>query len=163
MEKALSPRTRKRLDIQGFEDVDDVCLAWAAPWLRAAFAGCAFLGLAGTLLASPLVLLLLAPIAAAAAVSPVHPFDHLYNVVTRRFTGTDRLPKRGAPSRFACGMGSLWLLATAWAFWSGHTTLGYGLGISLTSVATLVATTDICIPSMMYRLMFGAPKKRDDA
>jgi hypothetical protein len=78
----------------------------------------------------------------------------------RRFTGTDRLPKRGGPSRFACAMGAVWLVATAWSFWAGHAALGYGLGVSLTGVAALVATTDICIPSMMYRLMFGPPKPR---
>jgi len=50
-----------------------------------------------------------------------------------------------------------------WAFWAGHTTLGYILGVSLCCVALLVASTDICIPSMTYRAIFGPPKPRQEA
>lgn len=158
--RSLSAHTRRRLDIQGFDTVDDAELAAVAPWLRLAFAGCALLGAAGTVLASPSVLLVLAPIAALAALMPVHPFDHIYNLGIRRLTGTGPLPRRGPPSRFACGMGAVWLLATAWAFHAGHAALGYALGGALTAVVLLVTTTDICIPSMMFRIFYGAPRVR---
>ena len=39
--KTLSPTTRRRLDVQGFSDVNDETLAEVAPWLRMAFARCA--------------------------------------------------------------------------------------------------------------------------
>ena len=42
----------------------------------------------------------------------------------------------------------------ALAFQSGQLTLGYALGGSLTAVATLVGTTEICIPSMIYNAVF---------
>jgi len=35
--------------------------------------------------------------------------------------------------------------------------LGYGLGAALTVTALLVGTTDICIPSMVYRVIFRKP------
>jgi hypothetical protein len=127
-----------------------------------AFALCTTLAAAGTLLASPLVLWGLVPIAALAAAFPVHPFDLLYNFGLRHLTGTAPLPRRGAPSRFACGLGAAWLIATGWAFHAGATTTGYVLGVLLALVGVLVSTTDICIPSLVYRASFGFPARSAD-
>jgi len=151
----ISPTTRRRLDIQGFVDVDDQLLAETGRWLRFAFALCTILAAIGTTLASPWLLCALIPIAAIAAASPVHPFDLVYNHGLRHLTGTRPLPKRGAPSRFACGLGAAWLLATGLAFQLGAPLVGYFLGGMLTLVGTLVSTVDICIPSMIYRALFG--------
>ena len=154
MPSTLSFQTRKRLNIQGLADVDDEALAPVAPWLRMAFGGCAVLAASGTVLASPTILWILTPIAALAALFPVHPFDLIYNHGIRHLTKTGPLPKRRAPSRFACGVGAVWLVATALAFQSGRLMLGYVLGGALTSIALLVSTTDICIPSMIYNAVF---------
>lgn len=154
MPTTLSIQTRKRLNIQGLADVDDAALAPVAPWLRMAFGGCAVLAAAGTVLASPTILWLLTAIAALAALFPVHPFDLVYNHGIRHLTKTGALPKRRAQTRFACGVGAIWLVATALAFQSGSLILGYVLGGALTSIALLVSTTDICIPSMIYNAVF---------
>jgi hypothetical protein len=161
MRQTLTPRTRRLLEIQGFDAVDVLELAPVAPWLRLAFGLCGLLGGVGTLLASPTILLVLALIAALAAASPVHPFDLIYNYGIRHFTGTGPLPKRGAPTRFGCGMGAILVLVTAWAFSAGHQVAGYALGGALTFVVLLVSTTDICIPSLIYRLIFGWPRARE--
>jgi hypothetical protein len=158
----ISPTRRRRLEIQGFIGIDDETLAATAPWLRLAFALCTALAAASTLLAAPALLYALVPIALLAAVFPVHPFDVLYNHGLRHLTKTPLLPKRGAPGRFACGLGAVWLIATAWAFQSGATTLGYALGAALTLVGLLVSTTDICIPSLAFRACFGFPPKFAD-
>jgi len=155
----ISPVTRHRLEIQGFVDVDKEHLAETAQWLRLAFGLCTVLAATGTFMASPAILLGLAPIAALGAIFPVHPFDLIYNLGIRRITGTHHLPKRGAPSRFACGLGAVWLIATAALFLEGMSLEGYILGGSLVVVGTLVATTHICIPSMIYRLIFGWPEQ----
>jgi hypothetical protein len=42
--RILTPRTRRLLDIQGFDAVDAQELAPVAPWLRLAFGLCALLG-----------------------------------------------------------------------------------------------------------------------
>jgi hypothetical protein len=162
MSRTVTSTTRRRLDIQGFERVEDEALAPVAGWLRLAFGLCAVMAAVGTVLASPLVLLLLAPIALLSAVFPVHPFDLLYNHGIRFLTGTGPLPRRGPPSRFACGLGAVWLVPTAWAFHAGLMVPGYVLGGLLTGVAALVSTTDICIPSLVYRTIFGFPRGRDD-
>jgi hypothetical protein len=161
MGDTLTSWTLHRLDVQGFDAVEETRLAEVAPWLRLTFGLCALLAGIGTATASPILLLALAPIAALGAALPVHPFDLVYNHGIRHLTGTGPLPPRGAPSRFACGMGAAWLLVTAWAFWAGYATLGYALGGTLTAMAILVSTTDICIPSMVYRLLFVPPRPRE--
>lgn len=160
MSRVLTDTMRRRLDIQGFERADERVLASVAPWPRLAFGLCAAMAGVGTAMASPTILLLLVPIASLAAVFPVHPFDLIYNHGIRFVTGTLPLPRRGAPSRFACGLGAVWLVATAWVFHTGHAFAGYALGALLTGVAILVSTTDICIPSLVYRSIFGFPRRR---
>jgi hypothetical protein len=159
--QTLTPRTSRLLDIQGFDAVDLQALAPVAPWLRLAFGLCGLLGGVGTALASPIILLVLALVAALAAASPVHPLDLIYNYAIRHLTGTGPLPRRGVPTRVGCGMGAVLLLVTAWAFSAGHAVVGYALGGMLTFVVFLASTTDICIPSLIYRSIFGWPRARD--
>lgn len=160
---SLSPSTLRRLDIQGFDRVDPAGLAPVAPWLRLTFALCAAVALAATALASPTLLVTVAAMAAVGAVSPTHPFDLIYNLGVRRFTGTGALPKRGAPSRFACGLGAACLVAVAMLFRGGYTMAGYVAGSSLVAMAALVSATDICVPSLVYRTLFGWPARRTPA
>ncbi|MCK5571929.1 MAG: DUF4395 domain-containing protein [Bacteroidetes bacterium] len=155
----LSDTTRRRLEVQGFIGVDEQLLVQSAPWLRLAFGLCTLLAAVGTALESPMVLLALVPIAALGAIFRVHPFDLIYNHGIRHIRGTPPLPKRGAPSRFACGLGSVWLIATAFAFNSGAMTAGHVLGWSLVLVGTLVGTIHFCIPSMIFRAIFGYPER----
>lgn len=155
----LSPTTRRRLEIQGFDGIEKRTLAETAPWLRLAFALCTVLAAAGTLLASPVFLWSLVPIAALAAAFPVHPFDLPYNQGLHYLTGTGPLPRRGAPGRFACGLGAVWLIVTGLKFHAAAMMTGYVLGGMLTLVGLLVSTTDICIPSLIYRSVFGFPPK----
>ena len=154
MGKTLSATTRRRLNVQGLSDVDDEALAEVAPWLRMAFGLCTLLAGVGTALASPLILWILTPIAALAALLPVHPFDLIYNHGIRYLRKTGPLPKRRAQTRFACGVGAVWLVVTALAFQSGALVAGYILGGALAGIALLVSTTDICIPSMIYNALF---------
>jgi hypothetical protein len=153
----ISPTTQRRLEIQGFVGIDEHTLAATAPWLRLAFGLCTVLAAAGTILASPVFLYTLAPIALLGAIFPVHPFDLIYNYGLRHFTRTPPLPKRGPPGRFACGLGAVWLVATAVAFQYGALITGYVLGGMLSVVGLLVSTVDICIPSLIFRSIFGFP------
>ena len=160
MGSTLGEKRLSRLDVQGFDTVDEELLAEVGPWLRLAFGLCATLAIVGTALASTPLLLTLAAIAFLAGVLPVHPFDLIYNHGIRHLTGTRPLPKRGPPSRFACGVGALWLIVTVGVFDAGWTIAGYVLGFTLASVAILVSTIDICLPSMIFRAIFGSPVPR---
>lgn len=159
MRNTLSATTRRRLNVQGFCDVDDETLTNVAPWLRMAFGMCALMAGAGTVLASPTILWILTPIAALGALNPVHSFDLIYNYGFRFLRNTGPLPTRPAQNRFACGVGAVWLAATAWAFQSGALTVGYILGGVLTGIGVLVSTTDICIPSMIYNALFSRSRR----
>ncbi len=154
----ISKTTRQRLNVQGFCDVDDKTFAEVMPWHRLAFGLCAIFAATGTVLASPTILWILTVVAILAALFPVHPFDLIYNHGIRYLRNTGPLPKRPAQTRFACGVGAIWLVATALAFQSGALILGYILGGALTAIAVLVSTTDICIPSMIYNLLFSRSK-----
>lgn len=152
---ALSQRRRMLLDIQGFEGVDDETLARTQLWLRSSPGLCGLIGAVGTLMASPPILAGLGLIAAAGAVLPVHPFDLVYSVVVRRITGGEPLPPNGAPRRFACAVGSVWLALTAWLFASGYGAPAFVLGAAFVAVAALVAATHVCLPSITFRFVRG--------
>jgi hypothetical protein len=151
----LSTTRRRLLDIQGFDSVDDVTLARTQNWIRFSPALCGIIAATGTALAAPWLLWALAVIAAAGAVLPFHPFDLLYTLGVRRLTGGPWLPDNGAPRRFACGVGSAWLVVTGGLFAADYDVAGYVLGAALTAVAALVAATHICLPSIMFRTACG--------
>ena len=146
-----------RLDAQGYVNVDRQTLAQVEPWLRWSPALCAIVMALGTVLASQWILWGLVPFAALGALFPRHPFDYIYNLGVRRVTSTPPLPPHGAPRRFACGVASVWLIATGAVFAADMDVLGYVLGGMLSAVAALVATTHFCIPSLVYGLIFGRP------
>jgi hypothetical protein len=155
MSTSASAVLRRRLEAQGFRDLDDAALAEIGPWLRWSPALCAAFMAGATILAAPLALWALAATALLGAVFPAHPFDVLYNGAVRHLTGTRPLPHHGPQRRFACGMAAAWLTGTGLAFHLGATTLGYALGGALTAVAALVAVTNFCVPSLVYKTLFG--------
>ena len=52
------------------------------------------------------------------------------------------------------------MIVTVGAFDFSFPIVGYALGFTLALVAILVSTTDICIPSMLFRAMLGSPWPR---
>lgn len=146
---------RCRLEAQGFRNLDDAALRELAPWLRWSPALCTLFMIVGVMAQSPMVLWALAATAFLGALLPFHPFDLLYNYGARYLTRTSPLPHQGPQRRFACGIATVWLGATGWAFSAGAVTLGFALGIPLILVAGLVSLTHYCIPSLIYNTLFG--------
>ena len=109
------------------------------------------------MLAAPALVWALVPFAALGALRRGHPFDVLYNRALRHLLGTRPLPPYGAPRRFACGVATVWLAATAAAVGGGAATLGRARGAAFVSVALVPATIDFCIPSFFFGLLFGRP------
>lgn len=153
--------TRRRLEIQGFIGLNDKAITTYGPWLRLAYALCTTLAIIGVVKAQTTILWILFPIAVLGAILPFHPFDLIYNLGIRRITGTGPLPRRGAPSRFACGLGAVLVFSTVVAFETGHMVTGYIVGGAVIFSGTLVSTTDICIPSLIYRIIFGFQPKTE--
>ncbi len=152
-----SPVIQRRLEIRGITYSNGPDFIKLVPWLRTTFVLCGTLVGLGTGLAFTPLLWAMVPIAALGALLPVHPFDLIYNYGIRHLTGTRPLPRNGAPTRFACGLAVVWLIATALAFGTGVAWLGYLLGGLLTAVVALVSVTHFCIPSAIYQLLFGRP------
>lgn len=150
----LSPTLRRLLDIQGYGCETDETLAQTQLWLRFSPGLCATIAAIGTALASPAILWGLMVFAVLGAVLTFHPFDLIYNTGIRRLTRTPELPRNGAPRRFACALASAWLLATGALFQAGYDMAGYVLGGALVATAALITTTHICVPSILYRLLF---------
>lgn len=150
---------RCRLEAQGFLGLDDAALQELAPWLRWSPALCTVFMIVGVAAKSSMVLWGLAAIAFLGALLPFHPFDLLYNYGARHITGTRPLPYQGPQRRFACGVATVWLVATGWAFQAGAAIVGFALGIPLILVAGLVSFTHYCIPSLIYNTLFhkGTP------
>lgn len=158
---SVSATTRKRIEAQGYLGLSDDDLSEVGPWLRFSPAICMVWVAIATLNESTTALLVLVPFAALGSVLPWHPFDAIYNHGIRHYLATQVLPRARAPRRFACFVATIWLCATAWAFYSGAIVVGYALGISLAVAAAVPTFTDFCIPSFFYGLMFGKPKASD--
>jgi len=148
---ALAGRVVRRLEMQGFSCSTDPSVRAVVPWLRFS-PGLTTVGAAiGTVLAAPAVLGALALVTGTCAATPRHPFDHVYERVVRPVTGTPALPENEPPRRFACALATVWLVATAVAFWNGAAIVGYALGSLLVVLGGLVATTHFCFGSLVYR------------
>lgn len=145
--------------MQGYCGYSDDLMCEAGPYARIATGLCMAWTAAGTFLASPAVLWSLAFIAALGAALPWHPFDLIYNHGLRRLTRTRALPRHGAPRRFACGVATAWLIATGGAFYGGWPLIGKALGYSMAIAAAFPTFVDFCIPSYVYRKVFGGPRE----
>jgi hypothetical protein len=154
----ISPTCRKRLHVQGYEHFSDKELNDYKFGIRFAYACCITLVVFGLIFQSIPILAIAAIIAFAGAFPPYHPFDYLYNYGVRNLLGKPKLPPRTNQGRFACGIASVWLSITIYLLYNNYTLFGNILAIALLAVGTLVVTTDICIPSMIYNGMFKKTK-----
>ena len=76
---------RKHIEMQGFSDNGE--LASIVGWMRFPQTMNLVVAIIGTYLASPTILGALACVYALAVVLPTHPWDYVYNILLRPFTG----------------------------------------------------------------------------
>lgn len=150
----LSPTTKRRLIVQGYNCYSDKELNDYKYGIRFAYYLCDSLVILGLLLTNLWILAAAMTIAFLGWLLPKHPFDYVYNYGVRHLLNKPIIPARTSQVRFACGIAAVWLCVTIFLFYSGLYVWGYIVGGILVSVATLVATTDICIPSMIYNALF---------
>ena len=155
----LSPTTKRRLIVQGYNCYSDKELNDYKYGIRFAYYLCGALVLVGLLLTNMEILAAAMIIAFFGMLPPYHPFDYLYNYVIRHLINKPKMPHRTNQGRFACGIATVWLGGTIYLFYSGLSIFGYIAGGILLSIATLVSTSDICIPSMIYNVFFKGEKK----
>jgi hypothetical protein len=145
--------TRWLVALQGFTDVPDRDLKAVDLGLRVGPVFCMLLAGIATVLASPTMLLILAPIASLGAVLSGSPFDVFYNHGLRHLLKGPRLPVYQAPRRFACALATAWLLVTAGLMLAGAHTAGQVMGWLLVATAAVPVITGFCVPSFIYRLV----------
>jgi hypothetical protein len=95
----------------------------------------------------------LAATAALGVVFPRHPFDYVYGYVLSPVLKTGWVPPSTPQRRFACALGSLFLGGSGTQFVSGHELLGWAVGLAFVLVAVVVATTNWCLPSVVYNTL----------
>lgn len=157
-DKIVSSTCRKRLHTQGYDNFSDKELHDYKSGIRFAYMGCITLVAFGIYFQSIPILTITAVIAFVAAFPPYHPFDYLYNYGVRHLLNKPKMPPRTNQARFACGIASIWLVITTYLLYNGFIVLGNILAIAVFAIGTLVATTDICVPSMIYNSIFKRTK-----
>lgn len=150
----VSESLRKRLDVQGFLEVDTKS---TARWLKFSALMCTIGFALGTYLQSPLLLFTMALFAVAGLSFHHTPFDWFYLYAIRPVIDGPDLPKRPAPARFACFFAVVWASLTASAFMIDYNLIGTVLGIALTGAAALMGTVNYCIASKIWRAIYGWP------
>jgi hypothetical protein len=150
-------KTQRLLRLQGLRGAD-LAQGEAAGWaVRLGPAQCAVFGLVALLLASPHVYLVLAVPALIGGFTPNHPLERLYSRWARH-TGRVPLPANRAARRSACLAGGVFFLAAAWGLAVGPAQLYWVAGISMVLVPGFVAMSDLCAPSLVFTLFFGAER-----
>jgi hypothetical protein len=157
----LSPARRNRFIRQGYGSYSDKELNDYKYGIRFAYFMCGAIVLTGLLLTNLKFLTAAMIVAFLGTLPPYHPFDYLYNYVIRHLVNKPKMPPRSNQGRFACGIATIWLAGTIYLFHSGLNVFGYISGAILLSLATLVSTTDICIPSIIYNFLFKKGQKKE--
>jgi hypothetical protein len=150
-------KTQRLLRLQGLRGAD-LTQGEAAGWaVRLGPAQCAVFGLGALLLASAPLYLVLAVPALIGGFAPNHPLERGYSWWARR-TGRVPLPANRAARRSACLAGGVFFLAAAWGLAIGPAHLFWVAGISMVLVPGFVTLTNLCAPSLVFTLLFGAER-----
>lgn len=150
-------RTQRLTRLQGWRGAEAVCADSAAVAQRIGPAVCAAGAAMGAVLSSPAVLAAFAATAMVGAHASNHRFEAVYNRWQRRRGGT-ALPPNRAAKRLGCVIGAALLGGSAVAYGVGAATVGFVLAVVLGGTAAFVAATGICIPSMVFTLVWGAER-----
>jgi hypothetical protein len=146
--------TERRTRLQGWSG-PDADQADATPGgQRIAAAVCAIGALAGAVTSSPPVLAVFAASALVGAFAANHPLEWLYNREASA-RGRHRLPANRAAKRLGCAMGVAFLGGSATAYALGAPKLGLVLALVLGGTAAFVAATGICVPSLIFTVLWG--------
>jgi hypothetical protein len=150
---ALTEATRSGLILQGFACDTDPRVAAAARSLRFTPALSTLCIITGTALRAPTVLWSFAIISGIGAAG-WHVFDALFNTLVRRWVHAARLPPNPAPRRFAMAVAAVWSAGAGGLMTIGSGWVGVAAGSALAVAGAIVATTQFCLGSWLYHLLW---------
>jgi hypothetical protein len=151
---SISRVRKERLEVQGYRGYTAVELNEIKYGVRFPYQVSTGLIVIGLATMNAYIIAFVGVFAFFCALGPYHPFDYLYNYVVRQAFHKPAMPRRSSQSRFMCAMATTWLAAIVILFLTGFNVAALAVGGSLLIVAILASTTDICIPSMIYNLLF---------
>lgn len=154
--------TRRNLDKQGFDGLDDAAKsrqAWPLRFTPAVSVGLIVIGLT---LQSPWWMVGMALVALSGALLPRGMvIDTLYNIGARHLFRAPPLPPTPKPRQFSYLISTTFLATSAALFFAGHPVLGSVVAGLVAIAGTVLATTHWCLGSFYYRLIFrGSSGKR---
>jgi hypothetical protein len=150
-------RPTRLLRLQGWRGDDLACALDSGNATRLGPASCAVMAFGVAVTGSVPLAVIAGATALIGAFASNHPFEMAYNAVARR-TGRTPVPANRAAKRLGCAIGTLMLAVSAVALATGATALGVGVAAFLGALAAFVAASNICVPSIMFTLLFGERK-----
>jgi hypothetical protein len=151
--------TERRTRLQGWQGPEAELADQALVAQRVGAAACAVGAAIGAALESPVVLAAVAATALVGAVAANHPFEVLYNRWARS-RGGGVLPANRAAKRLGCAIGVVLLGGAAFAYAMGASTAGLVLAAVQSGAAAFVAVTGICVPSIIFTVLWGLNRAR---
>jgi hypothetical protein len=150
-------RNRRLLRLQG-QRGQALEQAVAAGWaMRLGPAQCALLGAVALLVAESWLYLVLAVTSSLGVMTRHHPVEWVYVWWAPRHGRTPPPPNR-APRRFACLLGAITFLVAATGLAVDLPLIFWAAGGFLVVLPTVVATTNVCVPSLFFTLLVGADR-----
>jgi hypothetical protein len=150
-------RTRRLLRLQGQRGPmleKAVASGWA---MRLGPGQCAFFGTLAIAFGQPRAYVLLAALSSIGVLTSHHPVEWLYVWWARRH-GRPSPPPNRAPRRFACLLGAGCFLVAGLALSTGTGWIFWPTALTLVALPTFVATTNVCLPSVLFTLVVGADR-----
>ena len=158
MKTNLSAFRIKNIREQGYTNQSNQEVTDLAIGNRFAYQLCTSILLFAVIFSNIPLLTAMLSVAFLSVILPNHAFDYIYNYVIRHWLKLPKLPSRSKQLKFACSLATTWIATTIYFFYQNLFMAGYIAGGSLLSVAILVSTTDICIPSIIYNKLFNQKK-----
>ena len=152
--KLLTVNRIKRIREQGYSCQSEQEISELAFGNRFAYQLCTSLLIVGVAFANIPILSTMMIIAFFSVLLPNHPFDYIYNYILSDWMKLPKLPQRSIQLKFSCSIATIWIGSTIYLFHSNLMLQGYITGGVFIGVATILSTTDICIPSIIFNKIF---------
>lgn len=151
----LSQTRINRIKAQGYQNYSDHQISDLAFGNRFAYQLCTSILIVGVLLWNVPILGAMMTVAFFGVVLPNHPFDYIYNYFLAKRMNKPQVPPRSIQLKFACSAATLCIGSTIYFIQNDMMTAAMIMAYQLCGVAFLVATIDLCIPSIIFNATIG--------
>ena len=151
----LSQTRINRIKAQGYQNYSDQEISELAFGNRFAYQLCTSILIVGILLWNVPILGAMMTVAFLGVILPNHPFDYIYNYFLAKRMNKPQVPPRSIQLKFACSAATLVIGSTIYFLQNNMMTAAMIMAYQLCGVAFLVATIDLCIPSIFFNATLG--------